>query len=150
MPIRLRDLRLIIMQVSKNFKGKKAPEDFRKIEWYFAHFCEIPESTGDEWILGKCEKFIRSGIHIAKNCKAVGQSILETLEKISRYLVITRSTGKHCMNGEYTWLSIGVYRWKGIAKAMNTSSRVISGEYLQGLHVQQTIISNKGLSGWKW
>ena len=31
--------------------------------------------------------------------------------------------------------------------AMNTSSRVISGEYLQGLHVQQMIISNKGLSG---
>ena len=51
------------------------------------------------------------------------------------------------MNGEYTWLSIGVYRWKGIAKVMNTSSRVNSGEYLQGLLVQQTIISNKGLSG---
>ena len=30
---------------------------------------------------------------------------------------------------------------------MNTSSRVISGEYLQGLHVQQTIISNKGSPG---
>ena len=51
------------------------------------------------------------------------------------------------MNGEYTWLSIGVYRWKGIAKAMNTSSRVISGEYLQGLHVQQTIIKIRGSPG---
>ena len=38
-------------------------------------------------------------------------------------------------------------RWKEIANAMNTSSRVNSGEYLQGLLVQQTIISNKGLSG---
>ena len=54
------------------------------------------------------------------------------------------------MNGKYTWLSIGVYRWKGIAKAMNTSPRVISREYLQGLHMQQTIISNKGLSGRKY
>ena len=48
---------LIIMLVSKNFKSKKAPEDFRKIEWYFEHFCEILESTGDERILGKCEDY---------------------------------------------------------------------------------------------
>ena len=48
---------LIIMQVSKNFKSKKAPEDFRKIKWYFEHFCEILESTGDERILGKCEDY---------------------------------------------------------------------------------------------
>ena len=45
------------MQVSKNFKSKKATKDFRKIEWYFEHFCEILESTGDERILGKCENY---------------------------------------------------------------------------------------------
>ena len=45
------------MQVSKNFKSKKAPEDFWKIEWYFEHFCEILESTGDERILDKCENY---------------------------------------------------------------------------------------------
>ena len=33
---------------------------------------------------------------------------------------------------------------------MNTSSRVNSGEHLQGLLVRQTIISNKGPPGWKW
>ena len=48
---------LTIMQVSKNFRSKKAPKDFRKIEWYFEHFCEILESTGDERILGKCENY---------------------------------------------------------------------------------------------
>ena len=48
---------LTIMKASKNFKSKKAPEDFRKIEWYFEHFCEILESTGDERILGKCENY---------------------------------------------------------------------------------------------
>ena len=42
------------MQVSKNFKRKKAPEDFRKIEWYFEDYCEIPESTWDEQISGEC------------------------------------------------------------------------------------------------
>ena len=34
-----------------------------------------------------------------------------------------------------------------IANALNISSRVNNGEYLQGLHVPQTIIINKGLSG---
>ena len=41
----------------QEFQEKKAPEDFRKIEWYFEHFCEILESTRDEWILGKCEDY---------------------------------------------------------------------------------------------
>ena len=47
---------LTIMQVSKNFKSKKAHEDFRKIEWYFEDFCEVHESTRDERILGECEE----------------------------------------------------------------------------------------------
>ena len=41
----------------QEFQEQKAPEDFRKIEWYFEHFCEILESTGDERILGKCENY---------------------------------------------------------------------------------------------
>ena len=41
----------------QNFKSKKAPEDFRKIEWYFEHFFEILQSTGGERILGKCENY---------------------------------------------------------------------------------------------
>ena len=42
---------------------------------------------------------------------------------------------------------IGVDGGRGIANAMNISSRVNSREYVQGLHVPQTIIINKGLSG---
>ena len=34
------------MQVSKNFKSKKAPEDFRKIEWYFEDLCEYLKLYG--------------------------------------------------------------------------------------------------------
>ena len=41
----------------QEFQEQQAPEDFRKIEWYFEHFCEILESTGDERILGKCENY---------------------------------------------------------------------------------------------
>ena len=55
-------------------------------------------------------RIIRRGIQVTKNSKAVSSRILGTTEIISGYLVITRSTGKHCMNGEYTRLSIGVYR----------------------------------------
>ena len=51
------------------------------------------------------------------------------------------------MNDKCTWLSIRVDGGRGIANAMNISSRVNSGEYLHGLLGQQTIISNKGLSG---
>ena len=38
----------------QEFQEQKAPEDFRKIEWYFEDYCEIPESTGDEQISGEC------------------------------------------------------------------------------------------------
>ena len=41
----------------QEFQEQKAPKDFRKIEWYFEHFCEILESTWDERILGKCENY---------------------------------------------------------------------------------------------
>ena len=41
----------------QEFQEQKAPEDFRKIEWYFEHFSEILESTEDEQILGKCENY---------------------------------------------------------------------------------------------
>ena len=37
---------LTIMQASKNFKRKKALEDFRKIEYYFEDFCETHEQLG--------------------------------------------------------------------------------------------------------
>ena len=54
----------------QEFQEQKALEDFRKIEWYFEHFCEILESTGGERILVKCENY--RGIQVTRNCKAVG------------------------------------------------------------------------------
>ena len=55
MPIRLRDLRLIIMQVSKNFKSNRLLRIFERSNG-ISRIGDIHESTGDEWILGKCEK----------------------------------------------------------------------------------------------
>ena len=48
---------LIIMLVSKNFKSNRLLKIFVRSNWYFEHFCEILESTGDERILGKCENY---------------------------------------------------------------------------------------------
>ena len=40
----------------QEFQEQKAPEDFRKIEWYYEDFCEVHESTEDERILDRCTK----------------------------------------------------------------------------------------------
>ena len=140
---------LTIMEANKNFKSNRLLRIFGRSNSILKTIVKYLNQLGMSGY-SVSARIIGRSIQVTKNSKAVSSRILGTAEIILGYLVITRSTGKHCMSGEYTWLSIGVYRWKGIAKAMNTSSRVISGEYLQSLHVQQTIISNKGLSGWKW
>ena len=56
----------------QEFQEQKAPEDFRKIKQYFEDFCETREQLGDEQILDKCENLFEGGIHVAKNCQAVG------------------------------------------------------------------------------
>ena len=145
MPIRLRDFRLIIMQVSKDFKSKRLLRIFGRSNGILNTFVKYLNQLGMSGY-SVSARIIRRGIQVTKNSKAVSSKDSRNIRE-NFGLVITRSTGKHCMNGEYTWLSIRVYRWKGIAKVMNTSSWVNSGECLQGLHVQQTIISNKGLSG---
>ena len=53
------------------------------------------------------------------------------------------------MNGEYTWLSIGVLSMEGTCKSDATKSQENIGEYLWILLVQHAIICNKGLSGRK-
>ena len=55
MPIILRDLRLIIMQVSKNFKSNRLFRIFGRSNG-ISRIGDIHESTGDEWILDKCDK----------------------------------------------------------------------------------------------
>ena len=48
---------------------------------------------------------IRRGLQVAKEW-AVAQNILRTVERISGYLVITRSTGDGCMNGWQVYIAI--------------------------------------------
>ena len=58
------------MQVSKNFKSKKAPEDFRKIEWYFEVFSETHEQLEMSGY-SISARIIRRGIQVTENNKAV-------------------------------------------------------------------------------
>ena len=46
---------LTIMQVIKNFKSNRMLRIFRRSN-AISRIGDIHESTGDEWILGKCEK----------------------------------------------------------------------------------------------
>ena len=100
---------LTIMLVSKNFKSNRLLRIFGRSTVILNTFVIYLNPLGMSGY-SVSARIIRRGIQVTKNNKAVSSMILGTTERISGYLVITRSTGKHCMNGEYTWLSIGVYR----------------------------------------
>ena len=100
---------LIIKLASKNFKCNRLLRIFGRSNDILNTFVKYLNQLGMSGY-SVSARIIRRGIQVSKNSKAVSSMILGTTEIISGYLVITRSTGKHCMNGEYTWLSIGVYR----------------------------------------
>ena len=104
-----RILGLTIMQANKNFKSIRLLRIFRRTNGITKTFVKYLNQLGMSGY-SVSARIIRRGIQVTKNSKAVSSRILGTTEIISGYLVITRSTGKHCMNGEYTRLSIGVYR----------------------------------------
>ena len=62
------------------------------------------------------------------------------------HLVITRATRDECKNGKGKKLSIRIYQWSGIAKAVGTKSQENNREYLRNLLVHQEIIWSEGLS----
>ena len=141
MPIRFRLMGLTIMQASKNFKSNRLLRisEVQIVFWRLLWNTWINWGWANiRWVL----ESILNGIHVAKNSKAVSSKDSRSSKE---------NFGVSC-NNKINWETL--YEWrvyvaihkslslKGIAKAMNTSSRVISGEYLQGLHVQQTIISN--------
>ena len=97
------------MQARKNFKSNKLLRIFGRANSILKTIVKYLNQLGMSGYLVSA-RIIRRGIQVTKNSKAVSSMILGTTEIISGYLVITRSTGKHCMNGEDTWLSIGVYR----------------------------------------
>ena len=70
MSTRLLDLRLIIMQVSKNFKSKKAPEDFRRSNDIRNTFVKYLNQLGMSGY-SVSARIIRRGIQVTKNSKAV-------------------------------------------------------------------------------
>ena len=64
---------------------------------------------------------IRRGIQVAKNCKAVGTKYSRNNRENFGVSCNNKINEDDCMNGKCVWLSIEVYRWKGIAKAMAQS-----------------------------
>ena len=100
---------LTIMQANKNFESNRLLRIFGRSNSILKSIVEYLNQLGMTGY-SVSARIIRRGIQVTKNSKAVSSRILGTTEIISGYLVITRSTGKHCMNGEYTLLSIGVYR----------------------------------------
>ena len=70
MPIRLRDLRLIIMQVSKNFKSKRLLRIFERSNGILNTFVKYLNQLGvSGYSVGA--RIIRRGIQVTKNSKAV-------------------------------------------------------------------------------
>ena len=130
---------LTIMRASKNFKSQRLQRIFGRSNSILKTIVEYLNQLGKTGY-SVSARIIRRGIQVTKNSKAVSSMILGTTEIISGYLVITRSTRKHCMNDKCTWSSIGVYRCKGIAKAMGTRVSEKHQKYLQNLLVKQAII----------
>ena len=66
-------------------------------------------------------EIIHSGIHVAKNSKAVSSKDSRSSKEYFRASCNSKSNWDEGMNDKCTWLSIEVYRWMGIAKAMAQS-----------------------------
>ena len=81
---------------------------------------------------------------MAKNFKAIAERVLGTTESISGNLLETRATRDKGMNVNCMYLSIRIYRWQGIAKAVGTRVSGNIGEYCQNLLLKQSIICNEG------
>ena len=80
----------------------------------------------DERILNKCEDLTIRVFMRKRTTRQQAQMILRTTESILEHLVITRATENDCKNDKCMQLSIGIYWWKGIARAMSTK---ISGKH---------------------
>ena len=134
------------MQVSKNFKSKKAPEDTLESKGILNTFVKYLNQLGMSGY-SVSARIIRRGIQVTKISKAVSS-------KDSRNN--RENFGVSC-NNKINWETL--YEWRvyvvihrGLSMEGNCKSDTIKsqeniGEYLRILLVQQTIISNKGLSG---
>ena len=63
---------------------------------------------------------------MAKNFKAIAEGFLGTTESILGHLLETRATRDKGMKSNCMYLSIRIYQWQGIAKAVGTR---VSGKH---------------------
>ena len=76
----------------QEFQEPKAPEDFRKIEYYFEDFCETHEQLGISGY-STSARIIHRGIQVTRNCKTVG----------TRYSRINRENFGVSCNNKINW-----------------------------------------------
>jgi hypothetical protein len=91
-----------------------------------------------------CEELSVGVLMRKRAAKRWAQRILGISENFLGYQVITGPTRNECMNDKCKQLSIRMYRWSGIAKAVGTKSRENIREYLRNLRVQPAIIWTEG------
>ena len=99
MPIRLRDLRLIIMQVSKNFKSKRLLRIFGRLNGIFNTFVKYLNQLGMSGY-SVSARIIRRGIQMTRTCKTVG----------TRYSRINRENFGVSCNNKINWETL--YEWR--------------------------------------
>ena len=97
----------------------------------------------DERILGKCEE-LSVGVFRWQELQGSRHKVF------SGYLVITRSTGNKSKHDRCKYLSIGIFRGKGIAKATAQGLERISESIFEIFWCSRRSSGLKGLSGRKY
>ena len=100
---------LIIMLVSKNFKSNRLLRIFGRSNVILNTFVIYLNPLGMSGY-SVSARIIRRGIQVTRNSKAVSSKDPRNNRENFGVSCNNKITGEHCMNGEDTWLSIGVYR----------------------------------------
>ena len=128
-----------IMQADKYMQSNSFKEDSRMIGQNFKVSYETYEQLGmDEYSISA------SNYLQGYSCGKERQS---SRHKVFSYQQRARSTGDKSKNDRCMYLSIGIFRWQGIAKATGTKSREKIRVYLWNPSVHQEIIQSEGPSG---
>ena len=130
-----------IMQADKYMQSNSFKEDSRMIGQNFKVSYETYEQLGmDEYSISA------SNYLQGYSC---GKELQSSRHKVFSYQQRARLTGGKSKKDMCIYLSIGIFRWQGIAKATGTKSRENIRGYLWNPSVLQAIIQSEGLSGRK-
>ena len=104
-----RPMGLTIMQANKNFKSNRLLRIFGRSNSILKTIVKYLNQLGMSGYLVSA-RIIRRGIQVTKNSKAVSSKDSRNNRENYGVSCSNKINREHCMNSEYTWLSIGVYR----------------------------------------